>query len=250
MSCCRNLISVITVVYNDVLNIEKTILSVLNQSYNEFEYIIIDGGSTDGTTEVIRKYESKLKVFISEPDNGIYDAMNKGVNYVTGAFLCFMNSGDIFYDFDVFKKFTLSSKFGDVNYGKTKMIIKDKLIDSKTNMKYINKHMPFCHQSVFVKTDLVKKFEFESKYKYSADYCQIYTLYVHDMIFNELDFYVSIYDAQTGLTSNREVDVLKQCQTIRNNIHRKYSVKSNIIDFIIAKINIYKAVVKNIIIQL
>lgn len=250
MSCYCNLISIITVVYNDVLNIEKTILSVLNQNFKNFEYIIIDGGSTDGTKEVIGKYEKELKVFISEPDNGIYDAMNKGVNYVSGAFLCFMNSGDIFYDNDVFKRFSLSNKFGDVNYGKTKVIIKDKVVDSKTNMKYIKKHMPFCHQSVFIKTDLVKKYKFESKYKYSADYYQIYTLYVQDRLFNELDFYVSIYDAQTGLTSNREVDVLKQCQTIRNDIHKTYNIELNVIDFIIAKINIYKAAVKNFILQL
>src|SRR5437879_6907645 len=86
-------LSVITVVYNDVKGIERTMLSVLNQTYPNVEYIIIDGFSTDGTLDVIKKYQGRIKL-ISEKDEGIYDAMNKGLAIATGDYVLFMNSGD------------------------------------------------------------------------------------------------------------------------------------------------------------
>ena len=98
------LISIVTVSYNAVLTIEQTILSVINQTYPNVEYIIIDGGSTDGTVDIIKKYEDKIAYWVSEPDKGIYDAMNKGVVVATGEWINFMNAGDIFTDGDVIDK--------------------------------------------------------------------------------------------------------------------------------------------------
>jgi glycosyltransferase involved in cell wall biosynthesis len=89
-------ITIITVVFNDKLNIERTIKNVLEQDYKEIEYIVIDGGSTDGTLEILKKYSGEIDVLISEKDRGIYDAMNKGIRLSTGNWICFMNSGDIF----------------------------------------------------------------------------------------------------------------------------------------------------------
>lgn len=97
-------ISVITVVYNDKDGLEKTINSVLSQTYSSIEYIIIDGGSSDGTIDVIKKNEDKIGKWISEPDNGIYDAMNKGIRMATGEWLNFMNAGDIFIHPNVLSK--------------------------------------------------------------------------------------------------------------------------------------------------
>lgn len=98
------LISVVTVSYNAVSTIEQTILSVINQTYPNVEYIIIDGGSTDGTVDIIKKYADKIAYWVSEPDKGIYDAMNKGVVVATGEWINFMNAGDIFTDSDVIDK--------------------------------------------------------------------------------------------------------------------------------------------------
>ena len=88
---CR--ISVVTVCYNAVDCIEQTMLSVLDQTYHDIEYIIIDGGSTDGTVDIIKKYADRLAYWISEPDKGIYDAMNKGIAVATGDYINFMNAG-------------------------------------------------------------------------------------------------------------------------------------------------------------
>lgn len=95
------LISVVTVSYNAVSTIEQTILSVINQTYPNIEYIIIDGGSTDGTVNIIKKYTDKIAFWVSEPDKGIYDAMNKGIRIATGDWINFMNSGDRFAQTEV-----------------------------------------------------------------------------------------------------------------------------------------------------
>lgn len=90
------IISIITVVFNDKIGLERTIKSVLSQTYDSIEFIVIDGGSNDGSVDVIKKYEDKIDKWISEPDDGIYDAMNKGIKMATGEWLNFMNAGDVF----------------------------------------------------------------------------------------------------------------------------------------------------------
>ena len=98
-----NLVSVITVVYNDVSHIEKTISNVLKQTYPFLEYIVVDGASTDGTLDVIKKYDGKLK-YVSEPDKGIYDAMQKGAQLASGEWILFRNCGDFFFSPDAIEK--------------------------------------------------------------------------------------------------------------------------------------------------
>jgi glycosyltransferase involved in cell wall biosynthesis len=91
----KPLITVVTVVFNDVAHIEGTVLSIINQNYSNIDYIVIDGGSTDGTVNVIKKYESRIDYWVSEKDNGIYDAMNKGILNARGEYLIFINSADL-----------------------------------------------------------------------------------------------------------------------------------------------------------
>lgn len=98
------IISVITVCYNAAASLEETMLSVLNQTYDKVEYIVIDGGSKDGTLDIIKKYANRLAYWTSEPDKGIYDAMNKGISKATGNWVNFMNAGDLFIDNEVLSK--------------------------------------------------------------------------------------------------------------------------------------------------
>ena len=92
-------ISIITINYNDKIGLTKTLNSVISQSWQDFEFIVIDGGSTDGGREVIEQYKDKIDYWVSEPDNGIYDAMNKGVLNSSSDFVLFINSGDIVLPF-------------------------------------------------------------------------------------------------------------------------------------------------------
>lgn len=172
-------ISVITVVYNAVQTIENTILSVLHQTYPNIEYIVIDGASTDGTVDVIKKYSDRLTWF-SEPDKGLYDAMNKGIQKATGDWINFLNSGDEF-----FSKSTLSDIFetchldGDILYGD--IVAKyghNKYRNVSTKpLEYFCKGMPFCHQSAFVKAHILKNRNFDLSYRVFADYDMFYEFY-------------------------------------------------------------------------
>lgn len=103
-------ITVVTVCFNAVNEIEETMLSVLGQTYTDIEYIVIDGGSTDGTVDIIKKYADRLAYWVSEPDKGIFDAMNKGISYATGEYINFMNAGDRFYSSKVISSFFSNRK--------------------------------------------------------------------------------------------------------------------------------------------
>ena len=145
------LISIITVVFNGDEYIEQTINSVISQSYDNVEYIIIDGGSTDKTLDIIKKYENQIDYWVSESDRGIYDAMNKGTSLANGEWLNFMNAGDWFYSKDIFLLIA-DSNTSDANfiygnhesrYPTTQAIHKAGLLED------FWKGMVFCHQSFF-----------------------------------------------------------------------------------------------------
>ncbi|HZH55525.1 MAG TPA: glycosyltransferase family 2 protein [Sphingobacteriaceae bacterium] len=114
-------LSVITVVYNNVKDIARTLHSVLDQSYPHIEYVVVDGGSTDGTLAVLRQYEDRISQLISEPDEGIYDAMNKGLRMATGDYVLFMNSGDELYASNTVEAVFASASDSDIYYGETEL---------------------------------------------------------------------------------------------------------------------------------
>ena len=110
-------LSVITIVYNNVKHIERTIFSVVNQTYPNIEYIVVDGKSTDGTLQIIERYKTRIAKIISEKDEGIYDAMNKGLAAATGDYVIFMNSGDEFYKTDTVERVFETAPDADIYYG-------------------------------------------------------------------------------------------------------------------------------------
>lgn len=187
-------ITVITVVYNAKNDLEKTILSVLSQTYPNIEYIIIDGGSTDGTLDIIKKYKSKITYWISEPDEGIYDAMNKGINLATGKWINFMNAGDIFFDKYVIERIFKQNIIGyHFIYGSHFKIYPKKILHFKCKpLNFLWETMCFCHQSLFVKTILMKKTLFNTTYKIVADHEFIFKHYIKNYTFFECNFPISI----------------------------------------------------------
>ena len=118
--------SIITITYNAVRLVEQTLLNVLSQSYPNIEYIVIDGGSTDGTVDIIRRYESGLAYWVSEPDKGIYDAMNKGLQKATGDYVWFINAGDTLCSSDtvqsVVSRLQKRKALPDIIYGETNIV--------------------------------------------------------------------------------------------------------------------------------
>lgn len=171
----RPLLSVITVVYNNVKDIERTMLSVLDQTYERIEYLVIDGKSTDGTVEVIEKYRSRLAVFITQKDAGIYDAMNKGLSKATGNYVVFMNSGDEFYKKDTVKEVFATAADADIYYGETEMINRQlqslgqrrhKAPENFTwkDFKY---GMSVSHQAIFIRRNITGFYDL--KYELSSD---------------------------------------------------------------------------------
>lgn len=178
-------ITVVTVCYNAVNDIEQTLQSVLNQSYPDVEYIVIDGGSTDGTRKVIEKYSSKLAYWCSEPDHGIYDAMNKGIAHATGEYINFMNAGDYFTSDSAIEQIVNAlHPDDDIIYGDAIVIKPDKsekFIAGETDLSLLAKRPMFRHNASFIKTALHRKFKFaidrKKDFGYALDYDVIYRMW-------------------------------------------------------------------------
>lgn len=168
-------LSVITVVFNNVRDIERTLLSVLGQTYPYIEYIVIDGGSTDGTLEKLLPYRDHLAVLISEPDKGIYDAMNKGLEKASGDFVLFMNSGDEIYDTHTVDRVFSSSADTDIYYGETELYdeswqplgLRRHRTPEHFNWKSFRYGMNISHQAIYVRRSIAPFYDL--RYKLSAD---------------------------------------------------------------------------------
>jgi acetyltransferase-like isoleucine patch superfamily enzyme len=204
------LISVITIVYNGVNVIDKTINSVINQSYKNIEYIVVDGGSADGTVEIIKKYSEKINYWISEKDKGIYDAMNKGIAAANGDWIIFINCGDFFYSNTVLSEIFVNKANdiidADIIYGRSKMFYKDGRQTELVFHHSINEHWKgpvFRHGAMFTKKDILKQEQFlvEKSFKVSADFELIYRLYKKGYSFKRTDTLVLLFEKE-GLSDN------------------------------------------------
>ena len=158
------LISIITVVLNDVLKLEQTLQSVINHSNHRVEYIVIDGGSTDGTIEIIKKYDDQIDYWVSEPDLGIYNAMNKGLSLVNGNYVNFMNSGDFLSKIPDLPNKDIVFGGAIIKYPKKTRLSKSR------DMKTIKKDIPASHQSMVFSESCYRKFKYNENLKYASDY--------------------------------------------------------------------------------
>lgn len=223
----KPLISIITVVFNGFPDIEKTILSVLNQTYNNIEYIIIDGNSTDGTLETIKKYENQIDYWISEKDFGIYDAMNKGAELCTGESINFLNCADEFYNINLTKLISALDLENTVIYGNIAKkqrknqikTIKPKTLISKSNKKIIEPN----HQAMFFPKKHVKQKKYNTNYKISADLD--YKIHAAtNLQFIKLDIIFCIFD-MTGLSNESTFKSNLILYNERRSIYQKYNIK-------------------------
>lgn len=216
-------LSVITIVYNNVRDIERTMLSVLNQSYPHIEYVVVDGASTDGTKEVIAKYTDRISRFISEKDKGIYDAMNKGLALATGDYVLFMNSGDEIYSTDTVKQVFDSGSNADIYYGETEMFDdhwmslgqrRHQAPDS-FNWRSFKYGMNISHQAIYIKKNLTEPYDLQ--YKYSADIDWIIKAAKKARVIINVKTYVAKY-LVGGVSKQKHLESLKE----RFSIFSKY----------------------------
>ena len=173
--------SIITVTYNAGKVLEDTIQSVVFQTYRNMEYIIVDGGSTDNTLDVAHKYQERISKVISEPDKGLYDAMNKGIRMATGDYLCFLNAGDELHENETLQKivYTLKGKeLPDVIYGETAIVDEEghflhmRRLSTPEHLhwKSFKEGMLVCHQAFFARRELALANPYDLRYRFSADF--------------------------------------------------------------------------------
>ena len=172
----KPLLSIITICYNIKDEIEKTCQSIVNQTWQDFEWIVVDGGSNDGTVDVLNKYRSRMNVFISERDKGVYNAMNKGIKLASGEWLSFMNGGDAYAANDVLEKVFKNKEYdADVLYGNINEIYPDGRTEqsnykTKIDLSFFTNHN-INHQSSFIRRKLFDKYGiYDEEYKIASDW--------------------------------------------------------------------------------
>ena len=219
----RPTFSIITVTFNAERWLERTILSVLSQSYSNIEFIIVDGASKDGTVDIIKQYESGISSWISEPDNGLYDAMNKGLKMATGDYVWFINAGDTLYTSDTLQRIVASLKkrvsLPGVIYGETKIVdaegrslgMRRLKAPKRLTWKSFRMGMLVCHQSFIARRDIAPAYNLD--YKLVADYdwciqCLKASRKIHDsrlILSNFLDEGLSSVNRKESLKERYEV---------------------------------------------
>ena len=249
------IVTIITVCRNHAQKLERTIRSVESQTWQEKEYLVIDGASTDDTLDIIKAHEASITRWVSEPDQGIYDAMNKGVKMAQGEWVIFMNAGDTFAGDDTLQRVFGSPQDADVIYGD---VIKEeggrwkeergkrkeergkwkeergkwkeergkrkeeggKKKEEGGRIKKAeaprNAHrMFYCHQSAFVRTSCLREYPFDIRHRMSADFKQVKQLYLSGKTFRQLDFPVANFDTQGVSNRNRSAGLYDNIQVIR-----------------------------------
>jgi glycosyltransferase involved in cell wall biosynthesis len=215
------LISVVTVVYNGERHLEQAIRSVVTQSYENVEYIVIDGGSGDGTLEIIGKYEDSIDYWLSEPDNGIYDAMNKGIALARGELIGLLNADD-YYEPDALRwaaERYLQEHSAGVYYGSNYLLQEDLNLRYKAypHMKYWI-GMCVCHQAMFVHRDVYRSVgTYDVSYKLAADYDFILRSCLGNIPYIALDRFVVNF-RNTGSSSDNYLLSITEAK----DIHEKY----------------------------
>lgn len=201
-------ISIITVSFNALHTIEQTIESVINQTYKNIEYIIIDGASTDGTTDIIKKYSDIISYWVSEPDNGVYYAMNKGIDVASGEYIFFLGSDDVLVSRDIIEKAvdylvvdtTIDMLSGQVWVVDEELCLQKKFTNSFSDEDIFNgKNIP--HQGLFVKSAIMKKEKFDISYQIASDYDFILKCFYSDNVkIKKIDLMISFY-SNGGMSS-------------------------------------------------
>ena len=233
--------SIITVTFNSDKTIEDTIKSVLNQTYKNFEYIIVDGGSSDTTLEIINKYSDRINKIVSEKDNGIYDAINKGISIAKNSIVGLLHSDDLFYSKNVLENYSrvFNDKI-DLVYSNLIVVKKNKIIRKWRSSKFMtnsfkNGWSP-AHPTFFVKKKYFNKYgKYKLNYKIASDIDLMFRfLEIHKLNSHYLDIY-SVIMKSGGLSNKNLNNKIKLNIEIIDILKKYYGKNFSIINFILKK---------------
>jgi glycosyltransferase involved in cell wall biosynthesis len=219
------LISVITVVYNTDKTLEETIISVINQTYPRFEYIVVDGASTDDTLKIIKTYEENLK-WVSERDKGIYDAMNKGLGLATGDWVIFLGADDVFYNNDVLKDVVAGITSKDAIYYGNAIFKSTKNLYDVTISKWFLSLRNISHQTIFYPKSIYKKYTYDLHYSLFSDHIYNLTLFAENKFqFIHLPVTTVLYNDAGSSNEGNDPNYFKELPGIVSKLlGNKYSV--------------------------
>ena len=212
-------LSIITINYNNREGLARTIASVRSQTFNDYEWIVIDGGSTDGSRDLIADNKDLFAFWSSEPDKGIYDAINKGIAHASGQYISCMNSGDEYFSGDTLQKVFAAPLTSDIVYGDWYQVYPDRKVLCR--MPYpldfsIFYYHNICHQAMFVRTAALQEKGFDPSYGPVADYARWMEMLFSGATFQKVDTVVCSYD-MTGISSQGDAGN-DECQRIRREI--------------------------------
>ena len=216
-------LSIITINYNNLKGLKKTIESVCSQTFRDYEWIVIDGGSTDGSRELIEENKSHIHYWVSEPDNGIYHAMNKGIAQAKGDYCQFLNSGDYYIAPNTLQQVFSHDELADVNYGdqwciKDGKVVEKRVYPDQINLTYLFR-APLGHQAAFFRTSVIKEHLYKEQYHISADRAFFLELYVHGFQFKHFNLPIVYFDTE-GIGSN--IKTLAERRRQFRSIKREY----------------------------
>jgi len=213
-------ISIVTINYNNLSGLKKTRDSVISQTYKDYEWIVIDGGSTDGAKEFLQEHSSEMSYWCSERDKGVYNALNKGTQHVTGDYIICMNSGDFFYDEYVLEHVCGEKLTADVVYGDWVQLYEDGHTNNLYGPKTFSLHFickwNLSHQAIFARADIMKNSPYDERYDVIADWAKWVELTLKKCTFQYVPYNIC-YFAMGGLscTSNRideEIKMLRETE--------------------------------------
>lgn len=194
-------LSIITVCYNARDTLQKTLENVLQQTFVHFEYLVIDGGSDDDTLSLLKQFSRQFSAaqipfqYVSEPDHGIYDAMNKGTRIAKGNWLLFLNAGDLLADDQVLEHIFLASPKGQILYGDTVCVYQGNTrLYPALPLDRLVHEMSFCHQSAFIKRELLLERPYDISYRVCADHVFFLSMYLQKTVFEYYPIPIAVYE--------------------------------------------------------
>lgn len=215
-------LSIITINYNNSKGLEDTIRSVISQDFKDYEYIVIDGGSNDGSVDIIKKYSDKINYWISEPDKGIYNAMNKGIYKSSGDYLNFMNSGDCFHNKSVLNDVSKNLYDEKIVIGKccnskTKEIYCSLKPGQEVTLMTLMKEI-INHQSTFYHHSIFDKYKYDESLEIIADWkINLQSIIIDNCTVKIIDTLITDYD-MTGISSTNSELYIKEKKRVLNEI--------------------------------